>query len=353
MTSPGIAGGAPRQRAGPPGQDTWLADAIGGPLRELLRLAARAPSGHNAQPWRVLVRSRARWSIAIAPDRRLPAVDPADREAVIGIGAFLESLCLAGMALGYRVEPERYGERVDDPELVALRLEPRPRRGGTEVLSRRSTVRHDFEHKPLKPGDITRLCDGLGPVAWLPAGSAAARAVGEIVVGATRAQASRDEAQAELANWIRWTERAATTRPCGLTPAGLEFRGLSAWLARHVFDEGTVMSSRFRRSMVDRAAQLAGACGGWLVVASPGSSMASLLDAGRRTERLYLRARELGIGMQPMSQPLEEAGWRQALERATGIDGFPRMLLRVGYNARWPDSASPRLAPEAFTHLLS
>jgi hypothetical protein len=55
------------------------------PLRARLnRLAARAPSSHNVQPWIVRVTGPRELTVAVAPERRLPEVDPTAREPGAG-----------------------------------------------------------------------------------------------------------------------------------------------------------------------------------------------------------------------------------------------------------------------------
>jgi hypothetical protein len=72
-------------------------------LRELVRYATLAASGHNAQPWKFAIQ---RDAIEIHPDytRRLPVVDPADRELWISLGCALENLLVAAHATGYVTE---------------------------------------------------------------------------------------------------------------------------------------------------------------------------------------------------------------------------------------------------------
>jgi hypothetical protein len=77
---------------------------VGSPLgadeERVLALAALAPSGHNTQPWAVRISERRRWTVGVDPARRLPAVDPADREIALSMGAFLECATAAAAALG-------------------------------------------------------------------------------------------------------------------------------------------------------------------------------------------------------------------------------------------------------------
>jgi hypothetical protein len=356
MTSPGFAGCAVRERVTAPGAPapqagSRVGDALGPALMEVLELAARAPSAHNAQPWLVLVHHPSRWSLTLAPDRRLPAVDPADRGAVLGLGAFLENLCVAGAALGYRVEPTGYGSYIDDPALVSLRLEHCRSTGHAKAVVLRRTTRRPFARTPIASGDVRALCDGLDHLMWIPGDSRVAREVREIVAGAAGSQLGRQEALAELAAWLRRTRTAGATSCDGMVPEDLQLGGMAGWLAQHCPSRRVFTSALFRRVLAERAARLASAAGGWLIVATPDASIPSLVDAGRRLERLLLRSRALGLGIQPMCQPLQEPGWSQDLERATRLDAFPRMLLRVGYTDAWPERIAPRLAPDVFTRI--
>jgi hypothetical protein len=72
-------------------------------MRELVRYASLAASGHNTQPWKFALTENA---IDIHPDyaRRLPAVDPHDRELWISLGCALENLLVAARAAGYMPE---------------------------------------------------------------------------------------------------------------------------------------------------------------------------------------------------------------------------------------------------------
>ena len=57
----------------------------------LIEHAIRAPSGHNTQPWRFTLGADC---ITIAPDfsKRLPVVDPDNRELFISLGCAAENI---------------------------------------------------------------------------------------------------------------------------------------------------------------------------------------------------------------------------------------------------------------------
>ncbi|MEJ2513737.1 MAG: nitroreductase family protein [Gammaproteobacteria bacterium] len=359
MNSPGFIGRATRHgRASaefhdrfPPGP---VEAVLGDTAAEALALAALAPSSHNVQPWLVLAHSPDRWSLALAEDRRLPVVDPADHEALVSLGAFLENLVVAGAGLGLDVTITAFGESPDDPDLVRLNI-----RGGAparpavlESIRSRRTLRTPFSRAPLAPKDLEALCADIPGVSWIPAGDPAGVAIRDAVVGAVAQQVSREDAQAELGQWLRWSPADIASRRDGLGSTDLGLRGLGAWFAGTFFDQDTPASALFRRQAVARARKLTRHCGGWLLVNAAEPGVAGSVRAGRAFEQLFLRARSLGVGLHPMSQPLEEPGWCRDLESTLGVDGYPRMLLRTGYTEHYPPAAAVRLPPEAFTRIL-
>lgn len=78
-------------------------------LHALLYYASLAPSGHNAQPWTRLD-GRDIW-IGTDSARWLPKIDPANREVMLSVGAFLENLITAAPAHGFAADYEAAGTK--------------------------------------------------------------------------------------------------------------------------------------------------------------------------------------------------------------------------------------------------
>jgi len=56
-----------------------------------------------------------------------------------------------------------------------------------------------------------------------------------------RVQTYRDEAQRELAQWIRFSNEEARKHRDGLTTEGMEITGFSGWFVRQFMDQGDVV----------------------------------------------------------------------------------------------------------------
>ena len=76
----------------------------------MVEYASKAPSGHNTQPWFFTLGADA---ITITPDfsKRLPVVDPDDRELFISLGCAAENLRNAGRIIAELIVRARH--RVD------------------------------------------------------------------------------------------------------------------------------------------------------------------------------------------------------------------------------------------------
>jgi len=326
----------------PPGSAP--ASLISPDLHGTLYHASLAPSGHNAQPWQVRLGDGELW-IGTDRGRWLPKVDPTNREVVLSLGAFVENLVAAAPHFGYGAEPEVIGPSTES-EVIHVALRPLPRRDSDlERLRARRTLRTGFSGRELTAADIAALranADIDRAVFFAPV-SAQGRFLAEATLEANRQQTARDDAQEELARWMRWTAADARAHRSGFTPESLEITGLAGWYVRHFMNREAVLGRQFRAQSLARVRRQLKSYGGWLIITSADEAAAALVDAGRRCERMWLKARELSIAIHPMSQVLEEAPLKDRLMRTLGLSGHAQFILRVGYVTRYPDPVSLRI----------
>jgi hypothetical protein len=316
-------------------------DPIGGTI---LYYASLAPSGHNAQPWFVRIAKKNEWVIGLDPQRRLPEVDPDNREALLSIGAFVENLSLAAGTYGYKAEMEIIAGNPFEQDIIKVTLNdtgsvPYP----LERLKQRMTVKQGYLPEEIKQEDIRALSEPLkGRLFFFPKGSEHANCIEEGAIENFRIQVNRDNAQQELVHWVRLSNQDAKRYRDGLTVAGMEIRGFKGWFVRNFIKPQDFLKPSFRKQSLDLTAKLVRQGGGWLVITSEGQTVADLIDSGRRFERMALLARERKLALQPMTQYLEEnEGLQQiAAHHAAGV--IPQFILRVGYLEEYPDPVSLR-----------
>jgi hypothetical protein len=315
----------------------------------ILRYASLAPSGHNAQPWAVKIIEPDRWTLCADASRRLPAVDPANRELLLSIGAFAENLHLAAGAIGYDAQIDVIAKTSADEEVIELRLtKTEVRAYPLERLRKRRVVKRGQLTRNLSREDLGTITEPLGDrFVYFPQDSEHAKCMREGAVASFRKQSERDDAQEELSRWVRFSNDAAREHRDGLTTEGMEIGGLSALFVKLFMTNRSVMGDSFRKRSVDMVAAQAGEGAGWLVITSAGSTPADIVDAGRRFEQMFLLARERRIAIHPMTQMLEEDLWRRELDVHAGI--VPQFILRLGYLDEYPDPVSPRRPVSWFT----
>ncbi len=321
---------------------------------EILYLASLAPSGHNTQPWVVRILEPNHWVIGSDKKRWLPAVDPENRELLLGIGAFIENLVLAAGTFGYEVDIQITANSPLDPDIAEIRL----KKGKTsdfplERIRKRRTVRSGYTDQEIKAEDLkyitrhdARSCvvpNAPSPHSfYFPNNSPQGKYLQEGTIAANRAQAFRDPAQEELASWIRWSNKDARQYRNGLTSESMEIRGFAGWYVRNFYNRESVLKKSFREQTVDIVSKQVKTCGGWLVVTSADSNIPTLIDYGRVFENMLLKVRERMIGIHPMTQMLEEAPWKDKVAKELGLGGEVQWILRIGYLNSYPDPVSLR-----------
>ena len=316
-------------------------DAVG---NSILYYASLAPSGHNSQPWYVRVLSKNEWIIGVDPDRRLPAVDPANREVLLSTGAFAENLSIAAGAFGLKSEMEVIANDPFEQDVIKVTLrKTKPTDYPLQRITRRMTVKHDYLSKEINAEDIRALSEHLtGRLFYFPRGTDHATCIEEGAIENFRIQTQRDDAQKELVQWVRFSNKEAERHRDGLTLEGMEIRGFKGWFVRNFMNPEDFMKPSSRKQSVDQIAKLARQGGGWLVITGEGQTVSDLIDSGRRFERMVLTARERSLAIHPMTQYLEEkAGLKQiAAEHDQRV--IPHFVLRIGYLDTYPDPVSLR-----------
>jgi len=321
-----------------------------GPLVEILHDAALAPSSHNSQPWRVVVHDPDHLAIHADLARTLPEIDPVGRELRLSLGAFVENLVISAVAGGRACQVDVAADGDLDRPVADVRFSPCPRAAyPLDRLRQRCTVRSGLRSTALPRELVARLLDAdHGAVHFVPGQGAVAASIREATIDAFRQQTADDSAQRELARWMHFSNDAVRGHRDGLTPASMGITGLAGWFVRNFYDEDDVMKPRFRRRSIELTSRQACEAGGWFIVTSPDELPGSVLDAGRRYQRLALLAREHGVGLHPMSQALEEDPYRAQLVGRLGVAGVPQLIVRAGLVDAYPEPVTLRRPVNSF-----
>ncbi|QJY47716.1 Acg family FMN-binding oxidoreductase [Pseudonocardia broussonetiae] len=302
----------------------------------VLATAGRAPSLHNTQPWAFRVRPDL-LELHADPQRRLPVVDPADRELRMACGAALFTLRLALIDLGVRplvtVLPDRR-----HPTLVA-----EIRRGGSilptpeqrrllEAVPRRHTNRSPFTDIAVTPPErhaLRRAAADEGAWLHLVTATDELATLQRLAVRAHQEQDADPAFRAELRRWTGTSPR----RPDGVPVAAGGPRPVlhDRWVLRD-FTDGTAPQRAPGREF-ESDPLIA-------VLTSHLTGPHADVRAGEALQRVLLTATADGLSVSFLSQLIEVDRARDELRRLVGGPLPPQAVLRVGRG--WPAVPIPR-----------
>ncbi|MEO8771124.1 MAG: hypothetical protein ABI402_13590 [Ferruginibacter sp.] len=313
--------------------------------RAILFLASLAPSGHNTQPWFIKYIEPYHWIICNDKTKWLSAVDPTQRETILSIGAFIQNLEYAASNAGYNCQFDMMATANQDEDIVAVKLTKSAGATAFDIatIKSRRTVRSNYLNDVLKKEDEGFLfTEEKGFFNFIHSGSKEYQHLNEQTVEANKIQSYRDAAENELSDWIRFSSRDAEKNMDGLTTASMEIEGLPGFVVRNFYNKNSVMKKNFRDKNIDNVIKQVSQSAGWLLITSKDNEVATLLETGKRMQRLFLKVRNKSIAIHPMTQILEEASTKQKMNQSIGITENIQFILRIGYLKNYPEPVSLR-----------
>jgi hypothetical protein len=307
--------------------------------KKILYLASLAPSGHNTQPWVVKYIEPYHWIIGNDKTKWLPAVDPSQRETILSIGAFIQNLELAANNAGYSCHFNLLAATNQDENIMEVHLQKTAgvTKYNIDKIKNRRTVRSGYLTDALKKEDASYLLENENDFTrFIASGSKEYNWLNEQTIEANRIQAYRDAAQKELSEWIRFSSKDAKKYCDGLTTAGMEIDGIPGWLLRNFYTQKNVMTSKFREQGIDKVKKQVSQSAGWLVITSKLDSVATLVETGKRFQRIFLKVRDRNVAIHPMTQILEETETKRQVNTSIGIGDEIQFILRLGYLKNYP-----------------
>lgn len=329
------------------------------PRMRALSYAILAPNPHNRQPWQVDLRTEGEVTLRVDTERLLPHTDPFSRQIVIGLGCFLELLVLAAAQDGIAVELDLFpdGEdatALDDRRVAVARFLPgaaEPSPLFAHVLQRRSVKEPYDTERPVVQSTLQNVITSVTRGSDVAATNNPER-VAALRLLTTRAfeiEFETPHAYKESVDLFRIGHREVDANPDGIDFSGPTFEALriAGLFSREAALDREGISYQQGLDMVTSNA-MTGMAYVWLKTS--GNSRAEQITAGRDWLRLNLATTAVGLGMQPMSQALQEfpemAPLYDQIHGMLAPSGETvQMLGRLGYGETAPQS--PRWSLES------
>jgi hypothetical protein len=304
--------------------------------RAMVRLACRAPSVHNTQPWAWRLH-KGILELRADRTRQLPVADPRGRNLLISCGAVLHHAEVTARGLGQEPVVTRFPDR-DQPDMLArITFTPTRVTPDTEAdlaaLERRCTDRRRFTSWPVPDDRLQHLCDVLEDRAAqaVVLDEQSTRFLVERLIQRAMAVEAEDPRYAAEQQW--WIDHSATD-------------GVPVTHVPQSTDAARARPSRFGGATQQQSlGQTVEGTDGVLAIVTRGDDAVDWLDAGEALSALWLRATRDGISVVPLSQAVEVDETRETLHRDVFAGGLvPQLLLRVGWQGvtREPLAPTPR-----------
>jgi hypothetical protein len=291
----------------------------------ILREALRAPSAHNAQPWRLTHSGSDTFELHYDHLDYLP-FDPDDRDAYLAIGAFLETLDLAAQRHGHRLGFRPVFARTGSDLLVGtIQLHVSAPGEPVDPLAGPAAYRHTnrsaYDNTPLTEALTTDLT-GIGCHLVAP------RRVARLVRRASILSWRDRRFVADLRAWISGDPGA----PAGMTPAGLPLTRFE-WAALRLALRAGRLPAPLALVYAGRDIRLLAKAQAVAVIGAPDLSPAALVDAGRRLLRAWVTITAAGYAYHPISIAVDRPETAPEVAAAAGVP-VPVALFRIGRPVR-------------------
>jgi hypothetical protein len=300
--------------------------------RFLLNYAMLAPSEYNTQPWLFRIHDT---YVEIYADRarRLPVLDPDERELMISCGAAYQNLRIALHHFGYQETLEFLYDQSKTGLVASIRMGMRASFPPEEnalfsAITHRRTNRHAFEDRPVPTvllEDLKLLTGREGARLHIIQDEQTREKVTNLIVAGDRTQWTSPQFRQELAAWLATRGRKSRDGLPGYTGAKGSLAGSVSPFVVRTFN--------LWREEVARDRQLTGAAPVLAVLSTYSDTSGDWFLAGQTIEKVLLYICAEGLQASFVNQPIEVPTLRVWLCNILESTEHPQAIIRLGYGS--------------------
>lgn len=283
-------------------------------VREILTLARWAPSGDNTQPWRFEIVTPLHVVIHGFDTRDHCVYDLDGHPSQISLGALIETASIAASGFGQALQASRRADMPETKPTFDLHFQPRPEVGRDpliDVIETRSVQRRPFTTRPLTAAQRSALEQAAGPdhsVSWKESFSDRL-ATARLMFRSAKLRLTMPEAYLVHREIIEWGAKNSVDR---VPDQALGVDAATIALMRFVMKDWSRVSffNRFLAGTVAPRVQMdflpAIFCAAHFALRARTEprTIDDYVAAGRKVQRFWLTATQLGLQLQPEVTPL-------------------------------------------------
>jgi len=304
-------------------------------LLKIIKYAAKAPSGHNTQPWRFKTGDD---TITVLPDftRALPVVDADNHALYISLGCALENLVIAANEFNFKTNFEFTGEESNPQIEVKLSAAPVTDKSGLfDYIVKRQVTRSKFKPEKVPENLLNELFYKTeGVLVKLFLTEEETDSLTPYIIEGNNLQFGNKAFVNELVSWLRFSEKEAMARGDGLWSASLGLPGTGRFI-------GSIVMKNFvsAGSEEKRLRKLIRASAGFALFMVEKNDPYHWIKLGQAFQQFGLRATKYQVSHSHLNMPCEEMQVRNKLIRDFNLhDLTPLLLIRFGYSEPMPYS---------------
>lgn len=322
------------------------------PRMRALSYAVLAPNPHNRQPWQVDLSEPDTATLYCDLDRILPETDPFERQILIGLGCFLDLTRLAAAEEGRALTIEPFPDGAPDQNLDTRPI-ARMRFGApgsaspdplfSQVLLRRS-LKEPYDTSKDVSEDSLKAIASVVPsnvIVKFNLEPAQRERLRELTWNAHKTEVTTHRTNMESVDLMRIGKAEINANPDGIDIGGTAFldaAALAGVISREELADPTSSGFKIGLDMYE-AFMYSAMAHLWLT--TDGNSRLDQLNTGAAWLRVNLKATELGIGIHPLSQSLQEYAemvpfYDEVHAKLAEPGQRIQMLGRLGYGPKIP-----------------
>jgi hypothetical protein len=272
----------------------------------------------------------------------LPVADPENRELFISLGCAAETAMIAARFYGYNAELNN--ELLEKQGEIKIMLSKNEKSEVPDLFSfinSRQTTRNLYSDSPISDDDLIKLKQivtesdidlefyiGQDKInTFLP-----------YIFEANTIQMSNPNFKHELIQWLRFSEKEALQKGDGLYSVCAGFPSMGRMLGNLVMKNMVTAKSENKRLI-----KQLGNTSAIALFTTSDNKVEDWVKTGMAFQRFALVSTQLGLNHSFHNSPCQIVQVRDKMMNDLRLDGFPQLLIRLGYSQKMPFSFRRRI----------
>ncbi len=306
-------------------------------LMKIIKYAAKAPSGHNTQPWKFKIGND---RISILPDftRALPVVDSDNHALYISLGCALENLIIA--ANQFDCETKTTIHNSGNETFIQIDLYQSEEIKKTDLynfIEKRQVTRNKYSTEKIQKEFLRELFDDILDKCLqvkLFLSKTEIENLTPYIIEGSNLQFNNKAFVKELVSWFRFSEKEVLIEGDGLWTASMGLPNMRRCIGNFVMKNFVSAKSEAKRwkKIISKSA-------GFALFMVEKNDTEHWIKLGQAFQRFGLLATKMNINHAHVNMPCEELPVREKMIRNFQLNEYtPLLLIRFGYSNPLPYS---------------